>query len=262
MARRPLVAALSGAALVVSGLLVPFSALPAHAAQRTVTLVGSLQSELGCAKDWDETCTATDLAQVAGTTTYAKTVNVPAGTYEYKVAIDHSWDESYGAGGAKGGANLPLVLQGPARLEFSYDDTSHQIGVRPVRLSGPATRADQAYAGDSLRQPLTKERYYFVMADRFANGDKANDLGGLSGDRLKTGYDPTDKGFYHGGDLKGIQGKLDYIKGLGTTAIWLTPSFKNKPVQGTAGNESAGYHGYWITDFTQVDSHFGTNADF
>src|SRR5690349_22275356 len=37
-------------------------------------------------------------------------------------------------------------------------------------------------------------------------------------------------------------------KNLGTTAIWLTPSFKNKPVQGTAGNESAGYHGYWITD--------------
>src|SRR5690349_22582775 len=50
-------------------------------------------------------------------------------------------------------------------------------------------------------------------------------------------------------------------KNLGTTAIWLTPSFKNKPVQGTAGNESAGYHGYWITDFTQVDPHLGTNAD-
>ena len=261
MARRSLVAAVSGAALVVSGLLVPLSALPAHAAQRTVTLVGSLQSELGCDADWDPACTATDLTQVGGTTAYAKTVTVPAGTYEYKVAIDHDWAESYGAGGSKGGANLPLVLQGPAELEFTYDDASHQIGVRPVRLSGPATRADQAYATDSLRQPLTKERYYFVMADRFANGDKANDLGGLSGDRLKTGYDPTDKGFYHGGDLKGIQQKLDYIKGLGTTAIWLTPSFKNKPVQGTPGTESAGYHGYWITDFTQVDPHLGTNAD-
>ena len=47
----------------------------------------------------------------------------------------------------------------------------------------------------------------------------------------------------------------------GTTAIWLTPSFKNKPVQGDAGAESAGYHGYWITDFTQIDPHLGTNAD-
>ena len=71
------------------------------------------------------------------------------------------------------------------------------------------------------------------MADRFANGDTANDRGGLTGDRLVTGFDPTDKGFYHGGDLKGLIDKLDYIKGLGTTAIWLTPSFKNKPVQGT-----------------------------
>ena len=235
--------------------------MPAQAAARTVTLVGSLQSELGCEADWTPGCTATDLTQVGASTTYAKTVTVPAGTYEYKVAIDHSWDESYGAGGVKGGDNLPLVLQGPAELEFSYDDESHRIGVRPVTLSGPATSADRPYADDSLREPLTKERYYFVMADRFANGDKSNDLGGLSGDRLGTGHDPTDKGFYHGGDLKGIQDKLDYIKGLGTTAIWLTPSFKNKPVQGTAGTESAGYHGYWITDFTQVDPHLGSNAD-
>ena len=55
--------------------------------------------------------------------------------------------------------------------------------------------------------------------------------------------------------------KLDYIKGLGTTAIWLTPSFKNKPVQGTGDNAGAGYHGYWITDFTQIDPHLGTNDD-
>ncbi|KQU70923.1 pullulanase-type alpha-1,6-glucosidase [Phycicoccus sp. Root101] len=261
MVRSSVVAAVSGAALVLSGALVPLTAAPAAAADRTVTLVGSLQSELGCDADWAPACTATDLTRVGAGTTYAKTVTVPAGTYEYKVAIDHSWDESYGAGGAKGGANLPLVLKGPARLEFTYDDVSHQVGVRPVTLSGPATTADKAYAADSLRQPLTKERYYFVMADRFANGDKGNDLGGLTGGRLATGYDPTDKGFYHGGDLKGIEGKLDYIKGLGTTAIWLTPSFKNKPVQGSAGNESAGYHGYWITDFTQVDPHLGTNAD-
>ena len=49
----------------------------------------------------------------------------------------------------------------------------------------------------------------------------------------RTGYDPTDKGFYHGGDLKGLIDRLDYIKGLGTTAIWLAPIFKNQPVQGT-----------------------------
>uniref|UniRef100_UPI003399C547 pullulanase-type alpha-1,6-glucosidase n=1 Tax=Agromyces litoreus TaxID=3158561 RepID=UPI003399C547 len=47
----------------------------------------------------------------------------------------------------------------------------------------------------------------------------------------------------------------------GTTAIWFTPSFKNKPVQGEGANASAGYHGYWITDFTQIDPHLGTNAE-
>ena len=106
------------------------------------------------------------------------------------------------------------------------------------------------------------EVIYFVLPDRFANGDGANDTGGYPADRLTSGYDPTHKGFYHGGDLKGLTEKLDYIEGLGVTAIWFAPIFKNKPVQGPAGNESAGYHGYWVTDFTQVDPHFGTNAEF
>ncbi|MEO5772949.1 MAG: alpha-amylase family glycosyl hydrolase [Sphingomicrobium sp.] len=106
------------------------------------------------------------------------------------------------------------------------------------------------------------EVIYFLLPDRFENGDASNDRGGLTGDRLDTGFDPTAKGFYHGGDLKGLISRLDYIQGLGTTAIWLAPVFKNKPVQGPPGQESAGYHGYWVTDFTQVDPHFGTNAEF
>ena len=261
---KTLLAALSGAAIMLAGVGVPAAAGPAGAADpavRTATLAGSLQSELGCPADWSPDCTSTDLTQVGNTTAYAKVFDVPAGTYEFKVVINHAWTENYGAGGAANGANIPLVLKGPATVEFSYDDVTHQVGMRPVQLSGPATKADAAYAGDSLRQPLTKERYYFVMADRFANGNPANDRGGLTGDKFTTGYDPTNSGYYHGGDLKGIQQKLDYIKGLGTTAIWLTPSFKNRPVQGAPPNDSAGYHGYWITDFTQVDPHLGTNAD-
>ncbi len=105
------------------------------------------------------------------------------------------------------------------------------------------------------------EIVYFLLPDRFENGDPSNDRGGLIGDRLKTGYDPTSKAFYLGGDLKGLIARLDYIQGLGATAVWLGPVFKNKPVQGAPGVESAGYHGYWITDFTHVDPHFGTDAD-
>ena len=259
MRRRPALSVASISALVVAGLTVPLTGSPAARAEepRTATLVGSLQSELGCADDWQPTCTATDLALQPGTTTYAAELTVPKGSYELKVAINHSWDESYG----HGSGNVPLVLAGPAKLRFTYDDTTHAIGIAPTDLPGPATPADAKLATASLRQLATRERFYFVMADRFANGDPANDRGGLSGDRLTTGFDPGNEGFYHGGDLKGLTGKLDYIKGLGTTAIWLTPSFKNRPVQGTGSDASAGYHGYWITDFTQIDPHLGTNAD-
>ena len=124
-----------------------------------------------------------------------------------------------------------------------------------------AVPAQGAVSPHSLRKPVTDENFYFVMADRFENGDAANDKGGVaSDDRLVTGLDPTAKGFYHGGDLKGLLERIDYIKGLGTDSIWLTPSFKNKAVQLEDG-PSAGYHGYWITDFTQIDPHLGTNAD-
>ncbi|WP_433449835.1 pullulanase-type alpha-1,6-glucosidase [Streptomyces sp. CA-142005] len=125
----------------------------------------------------------------------------------------------------------------------------------------PAPPSDAKLAAVPARHDDTREQFYFVMPDRFANGDTSNDKGGLTGSRLSTGYDPTDKGFYQGGDLKGLTKRLDYIKGLGTTAIWMAPIFKNRPVQGTGANASAGYHGYWITDFTRVDPHFGTNKD-
>jgi alpha-amylase len=116
-------------------------------------------------------------------------------------------------------------------------------------------------AEHSLRSPVTDESFYFVMADRFENGDASNDHGGLppgTGEG-QSGFDPTQRGFYNGGDLKGLLDRIDYIRRLGTTSIWLTPSFKNKAVQ--PEDRSAGYHGYWITDFTQIDPHLGTNED-
>ncbi len=126
-----------------------------------------------------------------------------------------------------------------------------------------ATSLAAPLAAQSHRDRLPEDEViYFVLPDRFANGDRKNDTGGIKGDRLKHGYDPTHKGFYQGGDLKGLTQKLDYIQSMGITAIWFAPIFKNKPVQGGPGQESAGYHGYWITDFTSVDPHFGTNAEF
>ena len=127
----------------------------------------------------------------------------------------------------------------------------------------PAALAQTAAAPTDFRaRTPEQEVIYFVLPDRFDNGDPGNDRGGLKGDRLATGFDPTAKGFYHGGDLKGLTRRLDYIQGMGITAIWFAPVFKNKVVQGPKGDESAGYHGYWVTDFTTIDPHFGTEAEF
>jgi len=118
-----------------------------------------------------------------------------------------------------------------------------------------------ANAADAVRdRSQTDEIIYFVLPDRFENGNLANDRGGLPGDRLQHGFDPTSKAFFHGGDLQGLTARLDYIQALGATAVWLTPVFKNKAVQGAPGQESAGYHGYWITDFTAIDPHLGDEA--
>lgn len=256
---RSLLAGALGAALLSTTLIAVPTAnvgVAAAAEARTVTLVGSLQDELGCDADWSPGCEETVLAPVEGSdTAYSAVFEVPEGSWEYKVALDGGWDEAYPA------ENVPLVLEGPATLEFSFDDETDTIGVTPTSLSGPATEADDSLARDSLRAPVTDEQFYFVMADRFANGDPGNDTAGIEGDRLNHGFDPTDKGFYHGGDLAGIMDRLDYIDGLGTTAIWLTPSFKNRPVQGSGADASAGYHGYWVTDFTQIDPHLGTNEE-
>jgi neopullulanase len=126
-----------------------------------------------------------------------------------------------------------------------------------------ATAFTAPLAAQSHRDRLPEDEViYFVLPDRFENGNPKNDTGGIKGDRMKHGFDPTHKGFFHGGDLAGLIKRLDYIQGMGATAIWFAPIFKNKPVQGGKGQESAGYHGYWVTDFTTVDPHFGTDAEF
>jgi glycosidase len=106
--------------------------------------------------------------------------------------------------------------------------------------------------------PGAGQTIYFVLTDRFANGSTANDQGGIDGGPDRTGFDPTRISHYHGGDFAGLAAHLDYLQHLGVTAVWVTPPFKNKPVQ----SGTAGYHGYWITDFLQVDPHLGSNEEF
>ena len=130
------------------------------------------------------------------------------------------------------------------------------VGAAPAALAHGAPDAVSA-----LRQrPPQDEVIYFLLPDRFANGDPSNDHGGYAPERLVSGFDPADTDFYHGGDLAGVTRRLDYIQGLGATAVWLAPVFKNKPVQTHGNYTGAAHHGYWITDFTAVDPHFGDEA--
>ncbi len=134
----------------------------------------------------------------------------------------------------------------------------------PANTTAAATvPADVGPVAAPVRHPATDGSIYFVMTDRFENGDPGNDTGGIEGGPLDHGFLPEDKGFYQGGDLAGLTAQLPYIVDLGMTAIWLTPPFTNRPVQGLGEveNSSAGYHGYWQIDWSQIDPHLGTEEE-
>jgi pullulanase-type alpha-1,6-glucosidase len=101
-----------------------------------VALVGSLQSELGCPGDWQPECAQTRLQPVDGSPgVFRATFDVPAGNHEYKVALNSTWDENYGAGGAPGGANIALAAPG-GPVTFTYDHATHVISDDVPRAVG------------------------------------------------------------------------------------------------------------------------------
>ena len=91
---------------------------------------------------------------------------------------------------------------------------------------------------------------YLITPDRFANGDTTNDR--VAG--LRDEYAPSDPRMRHGGDLDGIIERLDYLKDLGVTTLWLNPVLENRGINS--------YHGYKTTDFYRIDPRFGTNDDY
>ena len=144
-----------------------------------------------------------------------------------------------------------------------------------LMLGGCATSEKQSEreAFYGTKEPFAREAVYFVMTDRFVDGDPSNNhetqgaehptwrlpLEGPDGKRAYVGY--------MGGDLKGVLNNADYIKDMGFTAVWLTPLVAN-PDQAFTGDEEitfggafkdggkAGYHGYWATNFYQPDEHY------
>lgn len=151
-------------------------------------------------------------------------------------------------------------MQNPPMRSISPAAAFSVAAVFAAPVPGRQTRAAVSDEACLSHHPQD-EVIYFVLPDRFENADPANDSGGLSGGHLAAGFGPIHKDFFHGGDIKDLTARLDYVEELGATAIWLGPIYKNKPVQGPPGNEPAGYHGYWITDFTTADPHFGSEDD-
>lgn len=104
-----------------------------------------------------------------------------------------------------------------------------------------------------------ESRIYFIVTDRFFDGDTSND----NPQNIPGGYDKTNLETFHGGDLKGITQKLDYIKDLGANTIWITPIVDNIDwnLRYSRGGYQYAYHGYWAKDFTKLDEHLGSVDD-
>lgn len=103
-------------------------------------------------------------------------------------------------------------------------------------------------------------RIYFLLTDRFFNGDSSND------DPYDIGYNQKDPGAYQGGDFKGITQNLDYLQDLGINTIWISPIVENIAYDVRHDEDPHitpyyGYHGYWASNFTELNPHFGTLDD-
>lgn len=121
---------------------------------------------------------------------------------------------------------------------------------------GNSTTTDaqvKVIAKESADSDWNEARIYFLLTDRFYDGNSSNN---------GAGYDLSMPESYHGGDFKGITEKLSYLQQLGINTIWISPIVDNIDwVMDEAANQYA-YHGYWTQDFTKLDEHFGTNEEF
>ncbi|MDF7823705.1 alpha-amylase family glycosyl hydrolase [Pontiellaceae bacterium B12227] len=130
------------------------------------------------------------------------------------------------------------------------------LGLGLVLTGGVSARdwIDRAWKGDVI---------YFVMTDRFSDGDPENNIPEGSDPAL---YDAAQQNInlYHGGDFRGLENALTdgYFTDLGISAIWITPPVRNAWMsQHDLGGSKSGYHGYWTQDFRDIDPHLTSRTD-
>ncbi len=148
------------------------------------------------------------------------------------------------APGTKPGKIIFSIQEGSGVSTFTYELKARNPGNGKTRVKG-------VNSSDFI---------YLVMPDRFSNGDTSNDKISTLRDANADRNNPF---LRHGGDLKGVQNHLDYLKDLGVTSVWLTPVLENDmPLMDEWNNKVSGYHGYWFTDHYTVDARFGGNKAY
>ncbi|HNY11622.1 MAG TPA: alpha-amylase family glycosyl hydrolase [Candidatus Wallbacteria bacterium] len=194
-----------------------------------------------------------------GGTFWESQISLPVGKIEYKFVANGSWAVNFGdkdcgpnlpqLGMAKiNGPNITVEIKKTGSYTFTFDEKHFSYSVKPfadanVPLPGPA--APLPPPANNTGADFREETIYFAITTRFFDGDVSNNY--YNRDRIKIG-DPQWRG-----DFKGLAQKLDYIKDLGFTAIWITP-----PVENRSGLD---YHGYHAYDWTRIDPRL-ESADF
>ncbi len=138
--------------ILISMLLVPPAPFASVFADVTpdpssVTIVGNLQDELGCPGDWQPECANTYLAYDATDDVWQKAFAVPAGSWEYKAALNDGWDENYGLNAIQNGANIPLNLSAPTDVKFYYDHKTHWVTDNQTSVIATAPGSYQSELG-------------------------------------------------------------------------------------------------------------------
>lgn len=132
----------------------------------------------------------------------------------------------------------------PGEFKLQFKRGKEVVASHPYRLEArrPGSRARRSFdASDAI---------YLLMPDRFSSATAANDQAGML-----EGADRKVPTMRHGGDLAGMEARLDYIRDLGFTMIWPTPLLENN-------QPTYSYHGYSLTDYYKIDPRFGSNEDF
>jgi hypothetical protein len=152
-ARKSVRNSLVATAVVAAGIALPGA--PAAAADTpfptSVTIAGSLQSELGCAGDWQPDCEATHLAYDAADGVWQRGFDVPAGSWEYKAALNNSLDENYGVNATRNGASIALALTDPTSVKFYYDHETHWVAdsvTSAIAVAPGSFQSELGCAGD------------------------------------------------------------------------------------------------------------------